>query len=106
MLRVPCGHCPECIANKQMQLVQRVQMESLSNYIFFATLTYNKDSLPHVLTSTGYDIPFADIRDLQNCFKRLRKSNAFTRSFRYFAVSELGSKKGRPHFMFCSSFLS
>lgn len=98
MLRIPCGHCSECIANKQMQLVQRVQMESLKNYIFFATLTYNKESLPHVLTSTGYDIPFADIKDLQNCFKRLRKSNAFTRPFRYFAVSELGKKRGRPHF--------
>lgn len=97
-IRVPCGHCPECIASKQMQLVQRVQMESLKNYIFFATLTYNQDSLPHVCTSTGYDIPFADIRDLQNAFKRLRKSNAFTRSFRYFAVSELGTKRGRPHF--------
>lgn len=97
-LRVPCGHCPECIANKQMQLVQRVQMESLSNYLFFATLTYNNDSLPVLTTSTGYDIRYADISDLQKCFKRLRKSNAFGRPFRYFAVSELGSKRGRPHF--------
>lgn len=98
MIRIPCGHCPECIAVKQMQLVQRVQMESLKNYLFFCTLTYNRESLPHIVTSTGYDIPYADIRDLQNCFKRLRKSNAFTRPFRYLAVSELGSKKGRPHF--------
>lgn len=81
-----------------MQLVQRVQMESLKNYLFFCTLTYNKESLPRVLTSTGYDIPYADIHDLQNCFKRLRKSNAFTRPFRYLAVSELGKSRGRPHF--------
>lgn len=98
MLRIPCGHCSECIANKQMQLVQRVQMESLKNYVFFSTLTYNKESLPHLVTSTGYSIPYADIHDLQNCFKRLRKSNAFTRPFRYFAISELGKKRGRPHF--------
>ena len=30
-------------------------------------------------------------------FKRLRKSNALGRRFRYYAVTELGSKKGRPH---------
>lgn len=98
MLAIPCGHCPECIAVKQMNLVQRLQMESLSNHLFFATLTYNNDSLPRITTSTGFSIPYADIRDLQLCFKRLRKSGAFGRPFRYIAVSELGSRKGRPHF--------
>lgn len=94
---VPCGHCPQCIAVKQMYIVQRVQMESLENHLFFATLTYNKESLPSITTSTGYSIPYADISDVQNCFKRLRKSNAFGRPFRYFAVTERGSTYGRPH---------
>lgn len=94
---VPCGHCPSCIANKQMQLVQRVQMESLNNHLFFATLTYNNESLPRLTTSTGFDLPFFDVRDLQTMFKRLRKYNAFGRPFRYLAVSELGGKHGRPH---------
>lgn len=76
-------------------------MESLKNYLFFATLTYNKESLPHITTSTGYDIPYADIHDLQNCFKRLRKSNAFTRPFRYLAVSELGKSVVVPTFIAC-----
>lgn len=97
-IRVPCGHCPECIASRQLQLVQRVQMESLSNYVFFCTLTYNRDSLPHVKTSTGFSLPYADISDLQNMFKRLRKYNSFSRPFKYMAVSERGSKRGRPHF--------
>ena len=94
---VPFGHCSECIHNRQMSLVQRIQAEALDNYIFFATLTYNNESLPR-LDINGYSIPFADISDLQNVFKRLRKSSAFGRRFRYVAVSELGSKRGRPHF--------
>lgn len=97
-IRVPCGHCPECVHSKQMQLCQRAHMESLSNYLFFATLTYNSESLPRVVTSTGFSISFADWRDLQLTFKRLRKRNSFTRPFRYLAVSERGSTRGRPHF--------
>lgn len=96
-IEVPCGHCPQCIANRQMQFVQRVQMEELANHLFFCSLTYNNDSLPQVCTSTGYTIRYADVTDVQNMFKRLRKRNAFGRPFRYFGVSELGSKRGRPH---------
>lgn len=96
-ISIPCGHCPECIANKQMSVIQRVIMEAKYNYVFFATLTYDNAHLPQLLTSTGYSIRFADIRHLQLLFKRLRDS-PLDRPFRYFAVSELGSKKGRPHF--------
>lgn len=96
-ISIPCGHCPECIAVRQMYLVQRVQMESMKNYIFFVTLTYDNKHLPVVTTSTGFDIRYFDIRDLQLLFKDLRNHHSFPRPFRYFAVSELGSKKGRPH---------
>lgn len=95
-IRVPCGYCSECIKTKQMYLVQRVQMESFDKYIFFATLTYDNKHLPSVDTSTGYNIKYADWHHLQNCFKRLRKS--FSRPFKYIAVSERGSERGRPHF--------
>lgn len=94
---VPCGYCPQCIAVKQMYIVQRVQMESLENHLFFATLTYNQESLPRIDTSTGFSIPYADISDIQNCFKRLRKADPLGRPFRYFAVTERGSTFGRPH---------
>lgn len=97
-LSVPCGFCHECIKSRQMQFVQRLQMEELTNHLFFCTLTYNNESLPQVVTSTGYNIRFADVSDVQKMFKRLRKSNAFGRPFRHFSVSELGSDKGRPHF--------
>lgn len=96
-IQVPCGHCPQCIAVRQMGYVQRVQMESLENHLFFATLTYNEESLPKIETSSGFKISYADPKDLQNCFKRLRTSNAFPRPFRYFAVTERGSEHGRPH---------
>lgn len=97
-INIPCGYCSECVASKQMAIVQRVQMESLDHHIFFCTLTYNDESLPVLVTSTGYHIRYADVSDVQNMMKRLRKYNAFGRAFRYLAVSELGGKKGRPHF--------
>lgn len=97
-LTVPCGVCCDCIAVKQMYMVQRIQMEAQKNRLFFGTLTYKSDMLPLVLTSTGYEIPFADIRDFQLMIKRLRNDNAFGVPFRFLVVSERGSLKGRPHF--------
>lgn len=96
-INVPCGHCSECIAVKQMYMIQRIQMEELENHLFFCTLTYNNESLPILSTSTGYDIRYADIADVQKMLKRLRFSNAFGRPFRYLGVSELGTERGRPH---------
>lgn len=101
-INVPCGVCHECVSHRQMQMVQRLQVEALVNHLFFCTLTYNDEMMPVITTSTGFDIRYADVRDVQNMFKRLRKKNAFGRPFRYLAVSELGSKRGRPHpFSYC-----
>lgn len=97
-INIPCGHCSECVAVRQMGIIQRVQMEEKKNHIFFATLTYNDVSMPYAETSNGHSIRFADVADVQKMHKRLRKSNAFGRPFRFFAVSELGSQRGRPHF--------
>lgn len=96
-INVSCGVCPQCVANRQMQYVQRLQMEELVNHLFMCSLTYNDESMPKITTSTGYDIRYADVSDVQKMMKRLRKRNAFGRPFRYFGVSELGTKKGRPH---------
>lgn len=95
---VPCGVCAECVANRQVSYVQRLQAELMVNLGFFCTLTYNDYAMPVLTTTQGYDIRYADVRDLQNMMKRLRKSNAFGVPFRYLAVSELGSKRSRPHF--------
>lgn len=109
---VPCGHCGQCVKLKQMSIVQRVQMESVSNELFYCTLTYNNKMLP-VVDINGFKIKYSDVKDLQNMFKHLRRDNAFGVPFRYFAVSELGSKRGRPHFhilfivdrKYCKDFL-
>lgn len=94
---VPCGHCDECVKLRQMFFVQRVQMESLENHLFFASITYNNQMMPKIGTSTGRDIKYVNTKDVVNMFKRLRVHNEFGRPFRYVGVTELGSKRGRPH---------
>lgn len=96
-INIPCGYCPDCIAVKQMYWVQRIQMESLYNHLFFGTLTYDDKHLP-VITIDEFDIRYACADDVVLTLKRLRKDYAFGVPFRYFFVSELGTKKGRPHF--------
>lgn len=96
-INVPCGHCAECVAIRQMGIVQRVIMEEKDRHLFFATLTYNEDMIPKVTTSTGYTLRYANVHDVQNMIKRLRKNNSFGRPFKYLGVIELGSKRGRPH---------
>lgn len=97
-IQVPCGHCKQCIANRQMQITQRVQMEAKVNHLYFCTLTYNEEMIPKITTSTGYTIKYADIKDIQNLFKRLRKRDYLNRKIKYLAVSELGKQGGRAHF--------
>lgn len=94
---VPCGHCGECIRLRSSNILQRAQLEELFGYPFMISLSYNPESLLYYECSNGFKIAYAPVSDLQNMFKRLRKSNALTRRFRYFACTELGSKKGRPH---------
>lgn len=95
-LNFPCGHCSECIAKRQMDLVQRIMMESMKNEMFFVTMTYNDETLPY-LSVNDYTIRYADYQDVIHMFKRIKKRKLLP-PFRYFGVSELGSRKGRPHF--------
>lgn len=97
-IRVPCNNCCECLAKRQAQFVQRARLESLTHHLFFATLTYRNECIPYIDTSTGYRIKYADVSDVQNAIKRIRKNNSFGRNFLYFAVSERGGERGRPHF--------
>lgn len=97
-INVPCGHCAQCIAARQLEMVQRILMESLNNHLFFTTLTYNEDYLPILVTSTGREIPFSDFHDIDLLIKRMRNDQVFPRGFRYVAVSERGGRKFRPHF--------
>lgn len=94
---VPCGHCGECIRLRSSNVLQRAQLEEKFGYPFMISLSYNPQSLMYYECSNGFKIAYAPVSDLQNMFKRLRKSGSLTRRFRYYAVTELGSKKGRPH---------
>lgn len=96
-LNIPCGHCAECTAVRQMSFVQRCQMEALENHVFFATLTYNNESIPEIGLSDGFSVRYVDTSDISNMFKRIRNDNLFGRPFRFVYVTELGSKRGRPH---------
>lgn len=97
-IAVPCGVCYECQCSRQNGFVARASVMALDHHVFFATLTYNDDSLPCLGLSTGESIPYADIRDIRLAIKRIRKNNLFSREFSYLAASERGSKRGRPHF--------
>lgn len=99
---VPCGRCSVCLALKQQYIVQRVQMESLSNELFFGTLTYNDECVPHV-KSGEFDLLYPDIRDWQCMIKMIRKHESLPK-FKYLLVSEYGGKRHRPHFHFILSF--
>lgn len=99
---VPCGRCPVCVALKQQYIVQRVQMESLDNFLFMGTLTYNKESLPSIRVN-DFDIKYANVRHIQDMFRYVRLHENLL-PFRYFAVSEFGGKRHRPHWHFILSY--
>lgn len=97
IIQVPCGHCYECIHARQQEKIQRFAMEYMVSDFFFCTLTYNNDMLPSV-TVKDRVIHYPDYRDFRCFIKRLEKFDTFGEPFKYFAVSEYGSTKHRPHF--------
>lgn len=55
---VPCGHCPDCIAMRQAQIVQRCDAESRENHVFFCTLTYDNKHIPKIQV----EVPVTPVR--------------------------------------------
>lgn len=100
-LSVPCGHCSTCIALRQAYLVQRMQMESLDNLLFFGMVSYNTPSLPSMIVN-GFNLRYALGSDMSNMMRHIRLNNELP-PFRYFAVSEFGGNKHRPHWHFLIS---
>lgn len=94
-IQVPCGQCIQCVALRQSFFLQRVQMESLRSDLFFFTLTYDERHLPHINIG-DYNLPYPEIKHVQNMFKRVRKYYHLPLS--YIVVSEYGHKRHRPHF--------
>lgn len=96
-IAIPCGVCSECVNLEQMYLIQRVQMESINNYLYMGTCTYDNEHMPMLETSQGYKYRYCDIKHVTTAFRRLRDKNTYGIPFRYIAVTEKGTQKGRPH---------
>lgn len=92
---VPCGTCSACLATRQMEVVQRARIAYSHSYAYMVTLTYQNSMLPYLVTSQGYKYAYADITDIQNMLKRIRK---ILPPFKYICASEYGGKRHRPHF--------
>ena len=96
--KVPCGKCPICVKAKVNSWLFRLDQElKRSVNPLFVTLTYNEETVPH-----GNDCLTLCKKDLQNFFKRLRKSyektNPNAPKIKYYACGEYGSKTKRPHY--------
>ena len=102
-MTVPCGQCAECIAQKRAEWHLRSQVEydycqRNGGYVFFDTLTYSNDYIPHFKNHVCFER-----KHLQDFMKRLRRRIAknegiLERAFRYFYVSEYGHQYKRPHY--------
>lgn len=86
---VPCGKCPNCLANIRQEWIFRLRAEYMQcKFGLFVTMTYDDEHYPATGTSK---------RDVQLFLKRLRKALG-NRSFRYFIVSEYGDHTARGHY--------
>lgn len=85
---VPCGKCPACRRNYQLQWIIRLVEElKHSEAGFFVTLTYSDENEP------GFDKP-----RVQKFLNRLQHRAKYRGSIlKYFLVSEYGDTTGRPH---------
>lgn len=102
-IKVPCGHCSECLLSKSDSFIQRCEVESLTSHVVSVMLSYSPHAIP---TTTVFDpetnkehlVAYPNNDHISNLIKRLRNNDSFGgRDFRYFAVSEYGSKRHRPH---------
>lgn len=86
---VPCGKCPNCLANQRQEWIFRLRSEFLGcKFGLFVTMTYDDEHYPPSGTSK---------RDVQLFLKRIRKALG-SRSLRYYIVSEYGDHTYRGHY--------
>ena len=94
---VPCGKCAWCRKAKRNEWCLRFEVEQRQNmFTDFITLTYDEQHVPYYIDEEdGVFEMRASKADVQKFIKRLRKQGY---KFKYFIVSELGPKEGRPHY--------
>lgn len=96
-LLVPCGVCPECLATKQLGVVQRIEIEASYSVVYCLMFSYQNKFLPQLVLPTGEIVRCFRRSDIQNMFHRVRHSGVLP-DFKYFYVSEYGGRKHRPHY--------
>jgi len=88
---VPCGRCINCLRRKRSEWLIRLESEHRSSQrSLFITLTYSDEFIP-VDHQGRYCFRKEDV---QKYFKRLRHIS----DFRYYLISEYGSRYRRPHY--------
>ena len=121
-ISVPCGKCAECKKAAQSEWYFRTYYEAQdtydsNGYVYFDTLTYNNEELPHIsefvkLPEGIDDHSCFDVRDYRNFFCQLREEwhrlykagmvrGDSRENLKYFLTSEYGtSDEGthRPHY--------
>lgn len=100
VVAVPCGKCIQCLRDFQNQWSFRLSQECKRSVLpLFITLTYNDAHLPIGEDEKGRIHSVLVKKDLQNFIKRFRRYNPqLSKSCRYFAIGEYGSKKNRCHY--------
>lgn len=99
---VPCGHCINCLIQKQSALEFLAKKELLEVYkrgqgASFVTLTYDDNHIPR--TSDG--LVTLRKHDLQCWFKNMRRQMEYYNEkipFKYIACGEYGDSLGRSHY--------
>lgn len=86
--QVPCGQCINCRINTRRKWTGRLIAESYGHQeSTFVTLTYTEDDLP-----IDGNLSRRDLRNFINYFRKKYHK------YRYYAVGEYGSAKGRAHY--------
>lgn len=102
----PCRKCDKCLQFRRLKWRDRLEREydRTIGRTWFGTLTFDPVRLAVVLAKAHVSQHHPDFarkvddiayREVQLFLKRLRKSVG---RFRYFAVFELGTETGRPHY--------
>lgn len=104
IMYVPCTKCELCRHSKQVDLINRSILESLTwdcPPVFF-TLTYREADLPCVrVGDKRYEVGELRYKDVQDFFKRLRMRwtrKGLIHDVRYLVAGEYGSRYGRCHY--------
>lgn len=93
---VPCGHCPNCLANRRDDWCTRLKEEVKAAVTAWAvTLTYDD---AHLVVPKGKKLPVLCKEHPQKWIRALRDYYGHEYPIRYFIVGEYGSKSLRPHY--------